>query len=36
MEKNNYELEQEMGKSAAKGDKEAFLRLVSPEAVMVC
>ncbi len=36
MEKNIYELEQEMWKSAAKGDKEAFLRLVSPEAVMVC
>lgn len=36
MEKNIYELEQEMWNAAANRDKETFLRLVSPEAVMVC
>lgn len=36
MEKNIYELEQEMWNAAANRDKEAFLQLVSPEAVMVC
>ena len=36
MEKNIFELEQKMWKAAAGSDKETFLQLVSPEAVMVC
>ena len=36
MEKIIFELEQKMWKAAAGRDKETFLQLVSPEAVMVC
>lgn len=36
MEKIIFELEQKMWNAAAKRDKETFLQLVSPEAVMVC